>query len=160
MAKGGYRSGAGRPKGAKDSIPRKAYEKSQSQLNKKTLEKMLTLGLEAKTILYQEFIDRVKDGDKLSLVEKKMMEGLGNSLVEELDANKAKSEPGNLGADEFLKGVWNNPAVDIALRIRAAEVVFRNTTDAKGKKELKEEKAQSASDGKFKAGRAPIALVK
>ena len=83
-----------------------------------------------------------------------------SSLVEELDANRAKAEPENLGADEFLKGVWNNPAVDISLRIRAAEVVFRSTTDTKGKKEIKEDRAKNAGQGKFSSGRAPLTMVK
>ncbi len=157
MAKGGFRPGAGRPHGAKDSRPRKG---TPIQSENETLKRMLALGMEAKTILYQEFIDRVKKGDKLSIVEKKMMEGLGSSLVEELDANRAKAEPENLGADEFLKGVWNNPAVDISLRIRAAEVVFRSTTDTKGKKEIKEDRAKNAGQGKFSSGRAPLTMVK
>lgn len=157
MAKGGFRPGAGRPRGAKDSRPRKG---TPIQSENETLKRMLALGMEAKTILYQEFIDRVKKGDKLSIVEKKMMEGLGSSLVEELDANRAKAEPENLDADEFLKGVWNNPAVDISLRIRAAEVVFRSTADTKGKKEIKDDKAKSVGQGKFSSGRAPLTMVK
>ena len=158
MAKGGYRAGSGRPKGVKEIKPRR--NKVVRQTDDENIKRMLALGLEAKTTLYQEFIDRVKKGETLSIVEKRMMEGIGKALVDELDANRMKAEPENLGADEFLKGVWNNPAVDISLRIRAAEVVFRSTADAKGKKEIKEDRAKGAVQGKFAPSKQPIALVK
>jgi hypothetical protein len=158
MAKGGYRAGAGRPKGTKETKPRR--NKVVRQIDDENIKRMLALGLEAKTTLYQEFIDRVKKGETLSIVEKRMMEGIGKALVDELDANRMKAEPENLGADEFLKGVWNNPMVDISLRIRAAEVVFRSTADTKGKKEIKEDRAKSAGLGKFSPGRAPLIMVK
>ena len=158
MAKGGYRAGSGRPKGVVETKPRR--NKVVRQTDNENIKRMLALGLEAKTTLYQEFIDRVKKGDALSIVEKRMMEGIGKALVDELDANRAKAEPENLGADEFLKGVWNNPMVDISLRIRAAEVVFRTTADSKGKKEDKEDKAKEAGKGRFSQSKVPISLVK
>jgi hypothetical protein len=158
MAKGGYRVGSGRPKGVVETKPRR--NKVVRQTDNENIKRMLALGLEAKTTLYQEFIDRVKKGETLSIVEKRMMEGISKALVDELDANRMKAEPENLGADEFLKSVWNNPMVDISLRIRAAEVVFRSTTDTKGKKEIKDDKAKSVGQGKFSSGRAPLTMVK
>ena len=51
--------------------------------------------------------------------------------------------------------------MEAALRIRAAEVVFRAQADGKGKKELSEERAKNAGQGRFAPSAPPkLAVVK
>ena len=66
----------------------------------------------------------------------------------------------DLDPGDFLRATWNNPAVEVSLRIRAAEVVFRVIGEKKGKKEVKAEKAKVAGYGRFAASAPPLKLVK
>jgi len=95
--KGGYRFGAGRPKGAKNKNRTKAVEKV---------------------------------------------------------GNQADIPIENLEAHEYLRRVWNDPTVEPALRIRAAEIIVRAGGE-KGKKDVKAERAARAGAGIFAASRPP-----
>lgn len=158
MARGGYRPGAGRKPGSKDTKPRKGTE-ARAEAEKITA--MLAMGIKAKAKFYQDFLVRVanKDGQQkpLSLAEKKLM----NQLAVEL-AKETREKPGstNLEAGEFLRQVWNDPSVEISLRIRAAEIVFRDVCEQKGKKEEKQDRAERAAAGKFAPSKPPLTVVK
>ena len=183
MAKGGYRVGGGRPKGAKDSKPRKKYPLSRAKVEREAaqllesqriaqveadqaeqvaqIHNLLTIGQKAKLKFYQEFLIRAanKDGNQkpLSILEMKHMEKLGEELKGPLPPT---IKANNLEAGEYLYQVWNDPNIDLSLRIRAAEIVFRVDGEKKGKKEEAEDRANEASKGKFSAGRAPLTLVR
>jgi len=55
--------------------------------------------------------------------------------------------------------VWNDPAIETALRIRAAEIVVRSGPSM-GKKDELNERAKTAGAGRFGAGRAPLVSIK
>lgn len=155
MSRGGYRSTAGRKKGQKDTKPRKG---SPAYTEAENIKKMLTLRIKAKAKIYQDFLVRVKNGDKLSIAEKRLMDKLGNELEAETKEKKTESGGPDLEAGEFLRKVWNDPNVDMSLRIKAAEVAHKESP--KGKKDERADRAKQASQGKFAAGKAPVRLVK
>jgi hypothetical protein len=65
---------------------------------------------------------------------------------------------------EYLLSVMNDDKEDKNIRIRVAGMVapfiHPKPGERTGKKDEKEEKAQTAFTGKFKAGRSPLSLVK
>jgi hypothetical protein len=159
--KGGARPGAGRKKGQTDRKPRAGTEKRAEY---EQIQKMLAMGVKAKARFYQEFLIRVANQDKkqkpLSLAEKKLMAQLAVELAEQTGEGKPEAPTDILGAEEFLKKVWNDPTVDMALRIRAAEVVHRDEKGPKGKKDEKADKAKAAGGGKYAPAPAPLRVVK
>ena len=162
MASGGYRPSAGRPKGKKDSKPRKMTE---AQAEAEKIRQMLTLGTKAKAKFYQEFLIRVSKGEKLSLAEKKMMDDIAIELAGELGDESSKGEIGTLTPLEYMLNIMNDPNEKDKSRkdrmaVSAAPFVHPRKGEGDGKKNDKDEKARSASLGKFAAGRPPIALVK
>lgn len=157
MSRGGSRATAGRKKGQKDKKPRKG---SPAYIEDEKLKKLLSLRIKAKAKTYQDFLLRVSQGEKLSVTEKRLMDKIGNELAEETKDQKSKKGKLNLDAAEFLRTVWNDPDVDMSLRIKAAEVICKESSGPKGKKDEKAEKAKSAGQGRFQSGKPPIALVK
>ncbi len=184
--KGGYRPGSGRPYGAKDSKPRKmttaalkktemesarikdeqwaAQVEAEQNEQAEQIKQLLTIGQKARLKFYQEFLIRAANKDKkqkpLSVIEMRMMEKIGEELAEATKKEKEEITTNNLEAGEYLYQVWNDPNIDLNLRIRAAEIVFRVVGEKKGKKGEAGEKAKSAGAGKFKMGRSPLAVVK
>jgi hypothetical protein len=180
--RGGWRNG-GRPKGSKNSGPRrgsKAYEALHAGDKKPRkrstpalepteadkLKRILALGEQAKKKTLQEFIIRVanQDGQQkpLTLAEKRYMDKLGAEIGTELkpDAPKPEGEKTDLEAHEYLRQVWNDPNVETALRIRAAEIAFKGPESKLGKKDLKDVKAKQAGAGRFAASAPPqLAIV-
>src|SRR3990172_2762861 len=65
----------------------------------------------------------------------------------------------NLTPLDYLLSVMNNPTEDQNIRIRVAGMIapfiHPKPGERTGKKDEKEERAKSAGEGKFKAGRAP-----
>ncbi len=159
--KGGARPGAGRKKGQVDKKPRAGTEKRAEY---DQIQKMLAMGIKAKALFYQEFLVRVANQDKkqkpLSLAEKKLMAQLAVELAEQIGEGKQETSTDILDAEEFLKKVWNDQNVDMALRIRAAEVVHKEGKGPKGKKEDLVDKANEASKGKFASMANRIRRVK
>ena len=164
--RGGYRAGGGRPKGSRDSKPRKGTE---AQVEAEKIRQMLALGVQAKKKFYHEFLVRVANQDKkqtpLTLAEKNMMDKLAVELAAELKGEKPVAEAEKLSPLEYMLRVMNDPnEPDIARRdrlaIACAPYVHPRAGEIEGKKEGKEERAVEAARGKFKAGRAPLALVK
>jgi hypothetical protein len=157
--KGGARPGAGRRKGQKDVKPRKGTEAHQE---KEQIQQLLSLGIKAKAKFYQEFLFRVSRGEKLTLTEKRMMNALGDDLKKGIDGEKEEPDPVGeeiVDASGFLRAVWNNPKIDMALRIRAAEVAVRGAGERVGKKGEKVERAKEAGRGRFATAAPPKLAV-
>jgi len=164
MASGGYRRGAGRKKGSKDTKPRKGSRRAEAELAAKEeadkIKAMLSFGTRAKAKIYQDYLQRIGQGGALSVTEKKHMDKLGAELEAEIkgdeppDVNKT-----DLDAYDFLRGVWNDSNVEISLRIRAAEIVFKGAEEKKGKKDEKADRAAKAGSGKFAPSAPPVLKV-
>lgn len=160
MTRGGYRPGTGRPKGAKDRVPRKSTKTDATAKDKATIKQLLALGTKAKAKMYQEFLQRIGKGDTLSLAEKRLMAKLGAEIEAEIKPVVPQdTDPKDIEAADFLRSVWNDPKVEIALRIRAAEIVFKGDGEKKGKKDEKADRAAKAGAGKFAASAPPLRVV-
>jgi len=83
-----------------------------------------------------------------------------SQIVELAEETGGKTETGStdLEAGEFLRQVWNDPRVEISLRIRAAEIVFRGA-GKQGKKDEKQDRAAMVAAGKFAPSRPPSLKV-
>jgi hypothetical protein len=163
--KGGYRPGAGRKRGSKDKKPRKGSRRAEAQAEPTEQEKiraMLSFGTRAKAKIYQDYLQRIGQGGTLSVAEKRHMDKLGAELEAEIKGDKPQPDVGKLDLEayDYLRQVWNDPGMDPSLRIRAAEIVFKGAEEKKGKKDEKNEAARRAGQGKFQAGRPPLAVVK
>jgi len=172
--------GAGRKPGTKETKPRKPGGGRKSAKAREKVAKIplvpVPLGADdrrrikdllgskgkasvfARAKQYQEFLTRISQGGKLTAAEDTAMKQIEAELLAHVSAEEPTQE--SVDADAFLRTVWNDGAVDMALRIRAAEIVCRGAEVKKGKKEEKNDKAARAGGGKFAPGRAPIALVK
>lgn len=161
MASGGSRVGAGRKKGAKDSKKRKLTEEQQEAGQ---IKQLLSLGVKAKAKFYQEFLIRVanKDGQQkpLSIVEKRMMAALDEDLKANIEDSSKEIDFSDYEATEFLRTVWNDPKIEMSLRIRAAEIIVRGAIDKGGKKGEQASRAAEAGKGKFAPSNPPVRLVK
>lgn len=165
MPRGGYRPGSGRKKGAIDKKPRKKYTQSPeteaAREEKRKIRELLSHDRAAKAKLYQEFLSRISRGETLSLPEKNLMGKLAAELSADLD-DEQKPPPltvSNTDAPDFLRQVWNDPTVEMALRIRAAEIICKGDGGQAGKKEKKKKDAEDAGKGRFAPGAAPKLAV-
>jgi hypothetical protein len=177
--RGGWRNG-GRPKGSKNSGPRKgskAYEALHKTKKRKDapapepteadkIRTMLSFAARAKAKMYQEFLMRIANGDgkqvPLTTAEKKLMDKIGGELEAELKPEAPKPDGGktDLEAHEYLRQVWNDPNVETALRIRAAEIIAKGPESKLGKKDMKDVKAKQAGGGKFASMGDRLRVVK
>jgi hypothetical protein len=168
--RGGYRPGAGRKKGTKDSKPRatkpgKKSSKKALDPEKQKLKEMLSYDIKAKARFYNEFLSRVSKGEKLSIAEKKMMGQLAIELSANLtDDEKQKAEAENLTPLEYMLRVMNDPNEDKDMRARmaiaAAPFVHSRKGEGGGKKDERDQKAKAASSGKFAPSAPPLKVVK
>lgn len=163
--KGGARIGAGRPKGRKDTKPRKGTE---AKAEDEKLKAMIALAKKAKEKIHREFLIRIANNDgkqvPLSLAEKKEFLRLSDEMEAEAKpaeiADKLDKVSGGLEAGEFLRQVWNDAGVEISLRIRAAEIAFRVAAEKVGKKDEKNEAAKRAGAGRFASMADRLKVVK
>lgn len=163
--RGGYRPGAGRKKGSKDTKPRKGTE---AKAEEEKLKAMVALAKKAKEKIHREFLIRIANNDgkqaPLSLAEKKEFLRLSAEMEAEAKpaeiADKLDKVSGGLEAGEFLRQVWNDPSVEISLRIRAAEIAFRVAAEKLGKKDEKNEAAKAAGAGRFASMADRLKVVK
>lgn len=164
--RGGWRTGSGRPCGAKDSKPRKGSKakKAPGKSDKKKIQELLELGTKAKARMYQEFLLRISKGEKLSIAEKKMMVALGDELSADVKEPGKPQEGEKLDPLDYMLKVMNDPSEDKDMRARmataAAPYVHARKGEGVGKKDEKADKAAAAAKGRFSAGKPPIALVK
>jgi len=169
MARGGYRPNSGPKKGAKyrpragkktKPTPRKPKPPIEPTEADK-IRQMLAMGTKVSARLYQEFLQRVGRGEKLTLAEKKMMEKLGEELAAEINGEKAPEavEAGEMSPLELmLKGMRdpNEPKeTRYRLAIAAAPFVHPRKGEGQGKKEDKAERAKQAGAGRFRASAPP-----
>ena len=184
MSRGGYRPGSGPPRGS-HYRPRKGKEPKPGQpsatmpakkprkakpppepTDADKIRQMLAMGTKVRARMYQEFLRRVGKGEKLTLAEKKMMEKIGEELQADVNGEKPPvTVDGKIETPlEHLLRVMNDLKIPEETRLRAAALAapFCHTRKGEGlgKKEEAGERAKSAGQGKFKAGRAPLALVK
>ena len=165
MARGGYRPGAGRPKGSKGKA--KPSEKAKpNQTDAEKIKQMLSLGAKAKARFYQEFLIRVSKGEKLTVAEQRAMTKLGAELAADgTDKKPTKAKRGKkLDPLAYMLQVMNDEGEDPDMRARmaiaAAPYIHSRKCEGMGKKEEKDEKARKAGSGKFAAGQAPLKAVK
>lgn len=161
MAKGGYRAGAGRPPGIKETRPRRRKKPSGASDQAKIRE-MLSLGIKAKARMYQELLHRVGRGEKLTVPEMKRMDKIGVELAAAVGDGKPP-EAGEVS--EILKPlaymlkIMNDPHEEKELRARmaiaSAPYVHPRKGEGAGKKEDKGERARAAGCGKFAASAPP-----
>lgn len=162
MSSGGYRPGSGRKKGSKDKKPRGTPKPPASDAEK--IRQMLAMGTKAKARFYQEFMQRVARGEKLSVSEMRMMDKIGLEIAEVVGLGEGKPpvtmETIELEAPQYLRRVWNDPNIETVLRIRAAEIIVKGDGGEKGIKEKRNERAKTAGSGKFRASVPPLRVVK
>jgi len=162
MSIGGYRRGAGRPKGIKEAKPRRkkgwrTAPAPKEPTEQEKVEKMLGYAEMAKKKTLSEYLNRIGQGGTLTLAEKRHMEKLGAEI--KATAPKPTMESLDLEAEEYLRQVWNDPNMEPSLRIRAAEVVLKGDGEKKGKKDEKADRAVKAGKGRFAASAPPLKLV-
>jgi hypothetical protein len=161
MGRGGYRPGAGRKKGQKDTKPRKG---SAAAVEAEKIKAMLAMGVKAKARFYQEFLIRVSKGDKLSIAEKKLMDKLAGELATETKDNFPNGETEELDPLTYMLKVMNDPNEDKEMRARmataAAPYVHARKGEGQGKKDDKADKAKAAGAGKFAPSKPPLKMVK
>ena len=184
MASGGYRPGAGRPPGVKETKSRKKKTSSKTKkpakarkpakkpeenpvvpTEKDKIIEMLSFSTRAKAKLYQEYLIKVNRGENLSLGEKKMMDKLGDELAEQVmdTPSKAIAKAENLKPLEYMLKVMNDPNEEKDRRDRmaiAACPYLHPRAVEMGKKETAEERAKAASLGRFASGRPPLTIAK
>ena len=162
MARGGFRPGAGRKKGTKDSKPRKGSAKSEEA---EKIREILSYGIKAKAKLYHDYLTRINRGEKLSVPDQKMVD----KLAEELAATLSESERAGTVAERFeplayMLSVMNDPTADKERRDRmttaAAPYCHPRKGEGQGKKDEKADRAKAAGEGKFRPSAPPLKRVK
>jgi hypothetical protein len=165
MARGGYRPGAGRPKGAKGKAKPSEKEKP-NQTDAEKIKQMLSLGAKAKARFYQEFLIRVSKGEKLTVAEQKAMTKLGDELAADGTEKKpTKAKRGKkLDPLAYMLAVMNDETEDPDMRARmaiaAAPYIHSRAGESAGKKQEKADRAKKAGAGKFAQGKAPLQVVR
>ena len=182
MASGGYRPGSGRPVGALDSKPRtvkkgkrraKKPEPPPEMTESDKIRQLLSVGQQAKKKILTELLWRESGkpnnagtvGKPLSLAERRMMAQIGAELAAEMGPEEAKNAAAeNLDPLTYGLRVMNDPNESKDRRDRMAIALLPYTTarvgEKQGKKDEKNEAARRAGQGKFQAGRPPLAVVK
>ena len=175
MARGGYRPGSGRPKGIKETKPRKREKSKAPVENKqvtpkeseetKQIKAMLSFETKAKATLYNNFLTKIKGGGKLTLADKKLMDAVAVDLLAEISEEDVKSaEAESLDPLDYMLKVMNDPKAAEDRRdrmaIASAPFVHSRKGEGQGKKEDRDEKAKQAGAGKFQSGRPPLKVVK
>ena len=162
MARGGFRPGAGRKKGTKDTKPRKG---SKAHEDTEKIREILSYGIKAKAKLYHDYLTRINRGEKLPVADQKMVD----KLAEELAANLIESERTGTVAECFeplayMLAVMNDPTADKERRDRmataAAPYCHPRKGEGMGKKEEKEDRAKQAGKGRFRPSAPPLKRVK
>jgi hypothetical protein len=109
-------------------------------------------------------LGKIKSGGKVTIAEKKLMDVLAVELAAEVSGKTKAEEISNTDAKVFLEGLLINPVVDQKTKIQIANILIPYQHARKGetigKKDEKSEKAKTAGNGRFAAGKPPLALVK
>lgn len=164
--RGGYRPGAGRKRGQKDTKPRKGTKPKPKPSDRDKIREMLSFGVRAKAKIYQEYLQRLSQGGKLSVTEKRHMDKIGAELELEI-----KVEPGitenaaaeNMTPLEYMLKVMNDPQAEKDRRDKMAIAAAPFIHPRKGEGNAKDDKAdraKAAAAGKYAPGKAPLKVVK
>lgn len=178
MARGGFRPGAGRPKGSKDIKPRKR-RKSKKTIKSKALKKsvpppenvfteklktLLEYGAKAKANIFRDLVNKLASGKELTAAETKMMMSLEkdlSSIIDEspdIDENVRQEINKSLTPLDYMLNVINNEKADAERRDKlaiAAAPFFHSKIGEKGKKQEKEDRAKKVGAGRFSASKPP-----
>ena len=186
MASGGYRPGAGRKTGTKNSRPRKgskAYEALHDKKPRKRkdgarpeptepteaekIKAMLSFGTRAKAKIYQEYLQRLSQGGTLSVAEKRHMDKVGGELETEIKVEPeltANAAAENMTPLEYMLKVMNDPQADKDRRdrmaIASAPFCHPRKGEGMGKKDEKTDRAKAAGEGKYAPSKPPLKVVK
>jgi hypothetical protein len=165
MGRGGYRAGAGRKRGTKDSTPRRTKNIDAPAASDDKINDALSFDKIAKARFCQEFLVRVGKGEQLPLIEKKLFDKYGFRFSFGVDAGEPE-DPSNevMTPLEYMLKELNKPRTSQErkdrLAIALAPFLHPRKGDGVGKKNEKEERAKDAGQGKFAAGKPPIHAVK
>jgi hypothetical protein len=179
--RGGYRPGSGPAKGTKyrpragkegqkpaikpDRKPKAPPNPPPEPTDAEKIRQMLAMGTKVRARTLEGFYRRVGNGEKLTLAEINKMEKIGAELAAEVGEKVPLTVDGKVETPlEFMLRIMNDPLAGDDVRLRAASLaapfVHTRVGEGAGKKEEKSERASKAGEGRFKAGRAPLALVK
>ena len=167
--RGGFRPGAGRKVGSKDSVPRKVKKTKRGKRVKKEKPEDQAFTLKARKLanFYRETRLKASRGEKPSKEDRETMTRLLAELDRELDPEEKvlkSGSPETLEPLAYMLQVMNDPDISKERRdrmaIAAAPFVHDRKGEGFGKKEEREDRAKKAGAGRFAAGRPPIALVK
>jgi|GEM_PF-1833637 len=183
MPRGGYRPGAGRPPGAKDSGPRRKPTRTWSRKKKAAPPSLPSPEDEAlakiremvspettrrvRARLYNDFLKRLSRGETLSVSEQKMMQQILADLEAEVAGAERKEGVGNFTGGnaevmtplDYMIRIMNDSTADTETRLRAASLaapyLHPRAGDGPGKKEDAKERAKRAASGIFAPGKPP-----
>jgi len=117
-------------------------------------------------VFYKGILARAAQGKKPTAAESQQMQKLAAELTKTYESggeNEGKPIEELLPLDFMLK-LMNDKSNDLEMRARmataAAPYCHARKGETMGKKDEKADRAKSAGQGKFQAGRPPIALVK
>lgn len=162
--RGGYRPGSGRKKGSKDKTPRGTPDRDYSNPEAAKRKAILALGDKAKLRFYQEYMQRVAKGDKLTIAEMKHLDKLKTDL-EEAEEKPVTPYTGE-GVDPlpYMLSVMNDTKADQETRLRAASLaapyIHPRKGEGLGKKEEKGERAKTAGAGQYSSMANRLKVVK
>ena len=172
MAKGGFRPGSGRPKGAKDKRPRKnaiKIKKSKKPVEpsmKDRIKELLKASVAAKAKAYHDLAVKQQQGEPLSTAELKTMMSLERDLQDAVNDENDESDAENkkISPLEYMLKIMRDPNKDEDIRkqcaFEAAKYCHIRIDTTKGKKDEAEERATKASAGKYAPAAPPLKRVK
>ncbi|MFH2076367.1 MAG: hypothetical protein ABIJ57_13660 [Pseudomonadota bacterium] len=187
MSVGGYRPGAGRKKGQKDSKPRKrkdgaAPPKPKRERKpapppvddlKERVKKLLEAGTSVKAKAFRDLASKLQQGQALTSAEIKTMVMLERELTEAVKEEKPPGIPLDIATDaamecmtplDYMLHVMRDKSADKDRRDRmaceAAKYMHTRMDVGVGKKESKNERAKAAGSGKFAPAAPPLMRVK
>jgi phage terminase small subunit len=172
MSRGGYRPGAGRKVGSKDSKPRKGSKnkKRVERTDQDKIQQMVDIGKRARYKTYQEFLIRVANVDKkqkpLSTAEKRLMVKIGAEIEKETKVDPeitANAAAENMTPLDYMLKVMNDPKAEKDRRDKMAIAAAPFIHPRKGEGSAKEDKAdraKKAGEGKFAPSKPPLKVVK
>ena len=159
---GGGRPSAGRKPGSKDKKPRGTPDRDYSDSEAAKRKQLLTLGDKAKWKFFQDTMQRVARGEKLTIAEMKHLDKLKTDLeeAEEKPVTDGKTET----PLELFQRVIDDPNEPMETRLRAAALaapyIHPRKGEGLGKKEEKSDRAKAAGVGRFASMANRLKVVK
>jgi hypothetical protein len=163
VARGGYRPGAGRKPGKSKKSKEKDELKRIKKEEAEKIKEILSYGIKAKTKIYNDYLKRVQNGDKLTATEIKTMDKIEDELKSTiLDKSLEKKETET--PLDFMLRIMNDPNQEQSTRERmavaAAPYIHSRKSEGIGKKEDIAQKAEDVAKTKFGTWESPLKVVK